>query len=759
VLDYPMVSSYHAQITVSNGTITIEDLQSTNGTAVGNPDNRITTSRIKPDDTIYFGSLPVPAARLLSGKVALGEAPREEVHFSGSAILLGRDPQCQMPLNHPLVSWHHARITRTPAGFIVEDLGSTNGTFVNGQRITGQMAVRPGDMIALGSFSFVLTAEGKLQQRDDRGNVTLEARGITVDVKDRRLIEGISLTIYPSEIVGLMGPSGAGKTTLMNALNGYTPPTFGGVQINGLDLYQNYEQFCGHIGYVPQDDIMHRDLTVGQALYYTARLRLPADFSDSDINSRISRVLKMLGLEGTENVIIGTPEKKGISGGQRKRVNLAMELLTDPSLLFLDEPTSGLSSEDALMVMEALRKLADEGKTIIITIHQPGLEVFRLMDNLIMLAKDKGSIEPGRLAYYGPAYPAAVDFFNPGGVPNLKPGQDPSPDEVMRGLGRGKAADWLRQYIASPYKKQYVDERMGKHPAGAAPVVAPKITREPDLAQWWTLVRRTLAIKLKDKGNTVTLLALAPVIAMLILITMGINASKEGPGDLQPYAKTTYTVFLMIVSAIFLGCWGALREIVSEWAVYHRERMVNLKIPSYVASKFTVLGAILGLVQLPVLFLITYLGSGLQGPWFGMLFVLVLTGLVSLALGLLISATVKTAETATSLSILLMIVMILLAGAIVQTHKRGETARPLTYFIPSRWSFEAMLVMEANARNKFQGTVVEDGRPVTKTIDMAERIFPEEQRAGVILPVIILLWMLAILIAGAGLVLKARDVH
>src|SRR5205807_1364578 len=157
---------------------------------------------------------------------------------------------------------------------------------------------------------------------------------------------------------------------------------------NGEDLYEHYGQFAALIGYVPQDDIIHRDLTVGQALYYNARLRLPRDFSNADIADRISKVLNQLELQGARDVLIGSPEKKGISGGQRKRVNLAMELLTDPLILFLDEPTSGLSSEDALMVMRLLRELSNGGKTILLTIHQPSPEVFRLLDNLVVVSRD-----------------------------------------------------------------------------------------------------------------------------------------------------------------------------------------------------------------------------------------------------------------------------------------------------------------------------------------------------------------------------------
>jgi len=670
-------------------------------------------------------------------------------------MVLGRGLDCDLVLDHPMVAWHHARISRSGATFTVQDLGTATGTFVNGRRISGLVQLNVGDVIGVGSYTFSFTAPGTIKQRDYRGNVTLEARGVTVEVtrKRKRLIEGVSLTIYPSEIVALMGPAGAGKTTLMNALNGYTPPTAGTVLINGQDLYANYGQFCGHLGYVPQDDIMHRELTVGQALYYTARLRLPADYSDADIQTRIQSVLSMLDLEGTEEVIIGSPEKKGISGGQRKRVNLAMELLADPSILFLDEPTSGLSSEDALRVMKVLRDLADQGKTIIITIHQPGLEVFRMIDSLVMVSKDKRSAEPARMVYFGSAYPDAIDFFNPGGVPNAKPGVDPSPDEAMRGLYRGKTEDWVKSYAASQHKRQYVDERMGKQPHASAHPVKPKMSREPGLSQWRTLVKRSLAIKLKDKWNTAILLAQAPIIATLLVLVFGKQASEEVAPVL---GKTIQTVFLLIVSAIWLGCSNAVREIVGEWAVYRRERMVNLKIPSYLASKFTVLGGVC-VIQCVILFVIMYRGAGLQGPYFSMLAVLILASLVALALGLVISAVAPTSEVAIALLPLVLLPMIFLGGGLLPLQNMMDMAKLIANFIPARWAFEAVLLLENENRPPdpkilSQVNPSKDGRCV-------DYFFPESTQWGIAGSVVVLGVMLLLLTLGIMAILKTRDIQ
>ncbi|MCG8463186.1 MAG: FHA domain-containing protein, partial [Holophagales bacterium] len=492
VLDYPIVSGHHARMVIEGGQARIEDLGSTNGTSVGQPGQKIRSHPLTTEDAVFFGSLRVPAERLLGGQLALGADPHRTLHLGSEGFLAGRDPEADLVLDDPAVSWHHARLTRSGDRVVLVDLESTNGTFLNGRRVRGPLPVAVGDLVALGSTTLQLRSLAHLEARDVRGNLKIEVRDLVIDVPGKRLIESVGLTLFPGELVGLMGPSGAGKTTLMLAMNGYMAPAGGRVLYNGQDLYAHYDQFRQHLGYVPQDDIMHGDLTVREALYYSARLRLPSDMKKAEIGARIRKVLAQLGLEGTEDVLIGSPTKKGISGGQRKRVNLAMELLTDPSVLFLGEPTSGLSSEDALMVMKVLRKLADGGKTILITIHQPSREVFRQMDSLVLLAKDAGSEVPAGLAFFGPAYPDSIHFLSP----DERARPDPSPDRLLEGLARRTAPEQIAAYASSPYKQRYVDQRADS--AGGLGGAVEPLPHRPATGiflQWRALTMRCLRIK------------------------------------------------------------------------------------------------------------------------------------------------------------------------------------------------------------------------------------------------------------------------
>jgi len=429
----PYVSGRHCRLTLDNGTWILEDLGSTNGTYV-NGSRLAGATAVTPADRVTLGSstaLPWPPGP--ADGPAAATIPLPEPH---RPVVIGRSPACDVVLSLPMVSSRHAILEPVDEGWQIRDLGSTNGTFVEGRRIDGPTPVGTGDVIGLGSFRLKLTGDGSNLVERSTGQSVLEAREVGVAVEGHRLIRDISLVVCPGELVAIMGPSGAGKSTLLATLVGGRQPDEGYVLLGGEDLYARFDEFRGQIGYVPQDDIMHRELTVSQAVWFGARLRLPRDYSDAEIERRVATVIDELGLTGCEHVRIGSADRRGISGGQRKRVNVALELITDPPMLVLDEPTSGLSSTDALALLKLLRGLTQGGKTIVLTIHQPGAEAMRQLDGLAVIARDASTRDVGHLAWYGPAVPDSVRFFESRGRPD-------DAEAVLRGLATRPVADIL----------------------------------------------------------------------------------------------------------------------------------------------------------------------------------------------------------------------------------------------------------------------------------------------------------------------------
>jgi ABC-type multidrug transport system ATPase subunit len=704
-VDLPIIGWNHAVITEENGQYILEDRNSRNGTAIGEMSNRIQRAVLKPSDQVFLGSYKISAAQLLSleEKVEIGEAAFQTVSFRGNSMEVGRDPKCDIPLDFPMVSWRHARLTRTPDGILVEDLGSRNGTYLNGVRVTGKVLARAGQEIGLGSVRFQLMENGQLAQRDYNGKVTIEAKEIVVNAPtgSDRLLDPVSLTVFPYELVALMGTAGAGKTTLLKALNGYTQPVRGTVNFCGRNLYRYYDLYRHMLGYVPQDDIVHPQLTVRQALYFSARLR--TDQRDDEIEKNIKKVLQDLDMINFIDSEIGSPEKKGLSGGQRKRVNIGLELITDTPVLFLDEPTSGLASNDAESVVDLLKKLSKTGKTIIATIHQPSLKSYKQFDNLIMIAKD--GKKPGLMVYFGPAYPDAIQFFNPPtvGPTGTAPIQNAElvPENLFTWVPKNKtpdmppfAAPMRERFLSSRYQQEFVTNRSGKQPAASGKTGEEKPRRQFSMEQWLALIKRNVLVRLKDKTQTAVLLAQAPLFAILVaLVNYPLHADNFG--DIAQ--KLPIAHFLMVVAAIWFGCNNAARDIVGEWTIYKRERKVTLKLLPYVFSKFAVL---LGLCifQCGSMLAIVYLVCGLHSSFFSDFLILLISSMIGAGLGLSISALSKTTESAIAMLPLVLLPIIALGGGMRPIYMMPTAGQVLSAIIPSRWAFEANLLDEAKAK-------------------------------------------------------------
>jgi ABC-type multidrug transport system permease subunit len=425
--------------------------------------------------------------------------------------------------------------------------------------------------------------------------------------------------------------------------------------------------------------------------------------------------------------------------------------------------------------MKLLRGLADAGKTILITIHQPSLDVFRLMDDVIVLWKNPTMQEPGRLVYFGPAYPRSIEFLN---EEVRAEGREVSPDFLMRQLPKEKQAGdtrpWAQKYAASQEKKEYVDDRAGQLRGVASAPVASRLNRRLGLGQWWTFARRAFAVKRRDRRSTLILLSQAPIIAALIAVVFGeLGAKSTQPGRVVPT-----TLFLLVVAALWFGCSNSAREIVAEWAIYHRERMVNLKIPSYVMSKFTVLG-MLCVLQCAMLLMLVYPLCELKASLIPMFMVLCLAALTGLGLGLALSAVSRTSEMAVSLVPLILLPMVILGGLMQPRPNMKPLVKAVTAFVPSRWAFESLLVLESNARDRDRETARDREEPEEQSQatsrgtrrrlpsledmqlagDIAEPYFPQKGRSTAAGSTSVLVFMLTFLMSATLLTLKARDVH
>ncbi len=615
------------------------------------------------------------------------------------SIRIGRAPDNDVVVADLVVSRRHAELRAHPDGtYWIHDLGSHNGTFLNGAPVV-DARVTSEDIVGIGRAAFCLIG-GQLVEFTDTGEVSLDVRSlaVTVDHGRKTLLDEVSFPVGQKCLLAVVGPSGAGKSTLLGALTGQRPADRGTVLYDGRDLYRDYAELRQRIGLVPQDDILHLQLTVRRALGYAAELRFPEDTVASERRARVDEVIRELGLvERAEQPI------HSLSGGQRKRVSVALELLTKPSLLFLDEPTSGLDPGMDRSVMHMLRGLADDGRTVVVVTHSVlSLDV---CDRLLVLAPG------GRVAYYGP--PAdTLGFF----------GFEQWP-EAFEAFENDRDRDWAEQYRTSRFHRRYVADPMA-HPDVPAPAVpavpagapgpadgrAAAEPGPPPKAQSWgsqlrTLVRRYAAALSADRTFLAIMIALPFV--------MGAMARALSEGSLNP-ESTLNVLLILCVGAVLTGAANAVRELVKERTIYRRERAVGLSRSAYLASKVVVLGLIT-VVQAVVLTLVALIGvplnvpggkGVLMPPLVEITLAVALLAFTAMMLGLLVSALVRKEEVTMPLLVLLAIVQVVFCGALLKV--RGTPVlEQLAWLVPSRWAFAAM------------GATIDIGRiaPSEKTAD------------------------------------------
>ena len=567
-------------------------------------------------------------------------------HFAtppGTAVLrIGRS-DADIVLDTPLVSRHHADLLWQNDRHVLRDAGSAHGTFVNGRQI-GEQPLAPGDVVQIGTFR--LTYDGdSLDSFDQRGAIRIDARDVMRIANGATILHPTTLSIEPCELVAIVGASGAGKSTLMTALCGFTRATSGKIAINGDDLYAGYDTYRSIIGYVPQDDILHRALTVDRALFHAARLRLPSDTKPDEIAAAITRVLAEVDMTEHRHKRI-----EMLSGGQRKRVSIACELLADPVLLFLDEPTSGLDPGLERKLMYTLRRLADGGRTIVLITH--ATQNIKVCDHIAFLSA-------GRLVYFGPPS-QALEFFGVGDFADIYAKID-IPSDAPR---------LEDSYHASLQYQKYAVERPAR-----APVNGPsreqreenerrsKSFAQSRWRQLSILTRRYLELIFADKKNLVLLLLQAPVIGGLLVLVSTPDSLTTGRIEAKKL------IFMLATTGVWFGVINAAREICKEDTVLRRERLAGLRPGPYVASKVVVL-ALLVLVQSALLLGVVALRTHLP-PFpaaIELYFVIVGAGMAGIALGLCVSAIATTPDKATSLIPLVLVPQVVFAGIMFSLH-------------------------------------------------------------------------------------------
>lgn len=583
-------------------------------------------------------------------------------------VTIGRSAPADIRLPDPQVAVRHARLRRTESGWRLEDLGSGRPTILRGTPVR-EAPIQLGDEMRVGPYRLALHDDGEALTAFGTDSLSsLSMRGVTrrIDTADGplTLLDDIGFTVFSGEVIALVGPSGAGKTTLLQAIAGILPPDSGEIVFDGGDFHRMLASDRSLVGIVPQEDVVHGELSVEEALRYAARLRFPADVPRDGLDGAIDRVLGELDIAHIRASRIGTALQRGVSGGQRKRVNLGQELLTTTTrVLFLDEPTSGLDPQTAQDIVTQVRQLADDGRIVFLVTHDVSPTITALVDHLLVLAKG------GRIAWFGPPTEACAHF----GVASV--------DEIFARLPSKTPEDWQTTYRESLAWRKYVRTR--EHLLGleddAPPAAEGARSRPSPWLQFATLTRRYATVKARDWVGTGVLLAQAPILA----IAFGIVFAAPQRG----------TLFVLVLSALWFGASAAIRELISERPIWRREARVGVGLVPYLASKVVVLSTLVTL-QCVVLtsILWAWLGMAAYGfGWAALTGVVVATGLTGMTMGLALSAMFSSSEAAVGSLPLVLIPQIAFGGLLVKLKEMGLVATAITHLTITRFAFDAAL--------------------------------------------------------------------
>ena len=581
------------------------------------------------------------------------------------SVTIGRADDNDIVVPDVLASRHHATLVLTPLGTEIQDR-SSNGTFVNGTRV-GSAILSEGDVVTIGNVDLVVSG-GMLVPRSETETRTggLEVRAVEYVVDNgKQLLDNISLTARPGTLTAVIGGSGAGKSTLARLIAGYTTPSSGSVTFEGHDVHAEYASLRSRIGMVPQDDVVHRQLTVNQALGYAAELRLPPDTTKGDRAKVVADVLKELDLTKHADTRVDK-----LSGGQRKRASVALELLTGPSLLILDEPTSGLNPALDHQVMMMLRQLADAGRVVIVVTHM--LSYLDTCDQLLLVAPG------GKTAYAGP------------------------PDQIGDAMGTTNWAKIFSQVGADPEEanRRFLERDQGPPPAQTdEPADLGKPVHTSLRRQISTIARRQVRLVVADRAYFMFLALLPFILGALSLTVPG----SSGFGLPAPHAGTpdesAQILALLLPAAAFMGTALTIRDLVGERAVFQREQAVGLSPTAYLLAKTAVFCGF-AILQSAIITAIVMIGKGMptQGAVLlghsnlaatvELFATVAATCVASAILGLAISSLVRSSEQIMPLFVVAVMAQLVLCGGMVPVTGRLGLDQ-LSWLMPARWGYAA----------------------------------------------------------------------
>lgn len=673
VFTSPLVSTEHGRFVYRNGLWAIEDKvvykgqPSTNGLIYNNM--RINGRNIFDGDFIRIddknGGVSSGVLFVFSSSGTSSRWTSTPV-ASNNRITIGRDNRCSIVLPHVSVSKLHATITRERDGYYIGDNNSTNGVIVNNRRIRGKIKLHEKDVIVITNTKLIFTSKD-IYYCSYKNGISVVASNIVIERGSGRkrfvTCNHVDLDIKPGELVAIIGGSGAGKSTVLNAMCGYLPPNQGEVYINGVELYKNIDSIKKLIGYVPQSDIVYDNLTLYDMLKYAAKLRLPEDTSPQEMEAAISRAIKTVDLEEKRNSFI-----KSLSGGQRKRASIAVELLPDPNLIFLDEPASGLDPGTERSLMKSLRAMADSGKTVILVTHST-LQL-KMCDKIVFMGKG------GNLTFYG-SYDEALKFFN---VANIVDVYSMITDH----------ADFWK----AKYEKMNPPVRR----AATAPPPAAKADKNK-FKQLIVISMRYLKLICNDRQRLLLLIGQAPLLAILI----GIVTTES---FLVTQITTKVVLFALSCAAFWVGMFNTIQEVCKERKILRREYMTGLSLTSYISSKMIVMAAMTFIqsLLLTVTFFATVsirfqnlpkpkelvIPEGVFGLGIVEIFISVyLAALASAAMGLCVSSFFNNPDRAMTVAPILILPQILFSNTLIPLSD-NFLMKLISSCITSKWSVQSM---------------------------------------------------------------------